>query len=85
MSTWEDSHWIDYYDAEIVNVFAGGGSAWIDFRYIGLGHVGWRRFRVDSDGDLTRLTTIATEAKASRWAVMLRVTNAGEITAIQTR
>jgi hypothetical protein len=29
MSAWDESQWIDY-EATIINVFAGGGTAWIE-------------------------------------------------------
>lgn len=89
MSAWSESHWIDY-DAEVINVFAGGGTAWIEYRY-SIGYVGWRRIRAESDVDVARILEVAVHARATRSAVRVRVTNAGgpnntaEITAIQTR
>ena len=85
MSYWDDSHWIDYYDAQIHNVFAGGGNAWIEFSYVGLWYVGWRQIVADSADDISRVLLIATGAKQAGYKVMLRVTNAGQITAMQTR
>jgi hypothetical protein len=89
MSAWSDSHWIDY-DAEIINVFAGGEHAWIEYRYVGLWYVGWRRIRVDSTADHVSIVNIATAARQSKWHLRVRVTNGGgpdglaEITALQT-
>ena len=87
MSAWGDSHWVDY-DATILNVFVGPGSAWIDYRYT-IGHVGWRRILADSSADRTNLVAIAVEAKQSGSTVRVRATNGSgpngtaEITAIQ--
>jgi hypothetical protein len=82
MSAWDDSHWVDY-DATIFNVFAGGGNAWIEFRYT-IWYVGWRQIRGDSVEDVSRVLQVATAAKQSGSRVRLRVTNPGQITAIQT-
>jgi hypothetical protein len=82
MSAWDDSHWTGY-AARINNTFAAD-TVWLDFTYVSLGHVGWRRVRQDADEWKTRILTIATEVMTSGKLVMLRVTNAGEITAIQT-
>jgi hypothetical protein len=83
MSAWSESHWVDY-DATIFNVFAGGGSAWIEFRYT-IWYVGWRPIRGDTVEDVSRVLQIATAAKQAGFKVQLRVTNAGQITAIQTK
>jgi hypothetical protein len=89
MSAWDDSHWVDY-DAQVLNVFSGGGTAWIEYRYTSLGTVGWRRLLGDSTEDVSRVLEIATAAKQSGWPVRVRVTNGSgpgglaEITAIQT-
>jgi hypothetical protein len=82
MSAWDDSHWTGY-TARINNVFAAD-TVWLDFTYVSLGHVGWRRVRQDADEWKTRILAIATEVMTSGKLVLLRVTNAGEITAIQT-
>ena len=82
MSAWSDSHWVDY-DAQIFNVFAGGGNGWIEFRYT-IWYVGWRQIQGDSVEDVSRVLQVATAAKQSGFKVRLRVTNAGGITAIQT-
>jgi hypothetical protein len=88
MSAWDDSQWIDY-DAQVINVFAGGQTAWIEYRY-SLWYVGWRRILGDSLEDVSRVLQIATDAKEGNWTVRVRVTNASgpgdtaEITAIQT-
>ena len=83
MSAWDESHWVDY-EARINNVFAGGGRAWIDFSYVRLGRVGWRPLRDDIDESVSRLLDIATAVMTSGKLVLLRVTNGGDITAIQT-
>lgn len=83
MSAWSESHWVDY-DAVVHNVFAGGGNAWIDFGYRRLGRVGWRQIRGDSVEDVSRVCQIATASRNAATPVLLRVTNAGQITAIQT-
>jgi hypothetical protein len=88
MSAWDDSQWVDY-DATIINVFAGGGTAWIEYRYT-IWYVGWRRLRGDTVEDISRVLQIATAAKHSGWTVRVRATNSSgpgglaEITAIQT-
>lgn len=82
MSVWDDSHWVDN-DAEIINVFAGGFSGWIEFRY-SIWYVGWRQIIGDTVDDVSRVLQIATAAKQSGMKVRLRVTNPGQITAIQT-
>ena len=82
MSYWDNSHWADY-SANILNVFAGGGAAWLDFRYT-IGHVGWRQVVGDSPNDISQVLTVALYAKETGANVSVRVTNAGEITAIQT-
>lgn len=89
MSAWDDSHWVDY-DATIINVFAGGGTAWIEYRYT-IWYVGWRRIRTDSMSDTSNVLTIATAARQSGSTVRVRATNGSgpnglaEITAIQTQ
>jgi hypothetical protein len=89
MSAWDDSHWTGY-NAQILNVFAGGETAWIDFRYVDLGHVGWRRLLGDTVEDVSRVLAIATAAKQSGFLVAIRATNGSgpggtaEITAIQS-
>lgn len=88
MSAWNDSHWVDY-DAQILNIFSGGGTVWIEYRYT-IGHVGWRRLLGDTIEDVSRVLEIATAAKQFGWSVRVRVTNGSgpgglsEITAIQT-
>jgi hypothetical protein len=88
MSAWDDSNWVDY-DAQVLNVFAGGGTAWIEYRY-SIWYVGWRRLLGDSVEDVSRVLQIATTAKQSQSTVRVRATNASgpgglaEITAIQT-
>jgi hypothetical protein len=88
-SAWDDSHWVQGYTAEIHNVFAGGGTCWIDFSHE-LGRVGWRRVRADSEEERANILAIATAAKQSGWRLQYRATNAGgpnnlaEITALQT-
>ncbi|WP_369258891.1 hypothetical protein [Streptomyces sp. R35] len=89
MSAWDESSWVDY-DAEVLNVFAGGGTAWIEYRYT-IWYVGWRRIRTDSSEATTGVLGIATSAKQSGTTVRVRVTDGGgpdglaEITAIQTK
>jgi hypothetical protein len=83
MSAWDNSHWVDN-NAQILNVFAGGQTTWIEFRYISLWTVGWRRIVADTTEDNTRILQVASDAKQSGTPVRLRVTNGGEITAIQT-
>lgn len=88
MAAWDESHWVDY-DAEIINVFAGGFTAWIEYRYT-IWYVGWRRIRADTDYDRINVLSIAAAARNSQSKVRVRVTNGGgpnglaEITAIQT-
>jgi hypothetical protein len=88
-SAWDDSHWVQGYTAEVHNVFAGGGTAWIDFSHE-LGRVGWRRIRADSDIDRTDILAIAVAAKQFGWRLQYRATNSGgpnnlaEITALQS-
>jgi hypothetical protein len=82
------SQWIDY-DAQILNIFAGGGTCWVELKYT-IGYVGWRRFLGDTPDDVSHVFQVATAAKHGNWNVRIRVTNAsgpggtGEITAIQT-
>jgi hypothetical protein len=89
MSAWDDSHWIDY-DAQILNVFSGGRTAWIEYRYPAVWYVGWRRLLGDTPEDISRVFETATAAKQSNWMVRIRATNGSgpggtaEITAIQT-
>lgn len=89
MSAWDDSHWTGY-NAQILNVFAGGGSTWIEFKYVDLGYVGWRRLLGDTAEDVSHVLDIATDAKAAAYFVALRATNGSgpngtaEITAIQS-
>jgi hypothetical protein len=88
MSAWDDSQWIDY-DAQILNVFAGGESSWLEYRYT-IGYVGWRRLLGDTPDDVSHVFQAAVAAKQAGWSVRVRVTNASgpggtaEITAIQT-
>jgi hypothetical protein len=89
MSAWDESHWVDY-DAEILNIFNGGESAWIDYRY-SIGRVGWRRIRGDSQQDVSRTLEVAAASWQRGASVRVRVTNGSgpggtaEITAIQTQ
>ena len=83
MSAWSESHWTGF-DARVHNVFAAEDSVWIDFSYARIGHVGWRPVRQDRDEGKSRILTIATEVMTTGDLVQLRVTNAGEITAIST-
>ena len=82
MSLWDDSQWTAY-NAQILNVFAGGGNAFIEFRYT-IGYVGWRQIVGDSIEDVNRVLGIATMAKQTSGMVALRATNPGQITAIQS-
>jgi hypothetical protein len=89
MSAWDDSQWTGY-NAKVLNVFAGGGFAWVEVTYVDLGYVGWRRLLGDTVEDVSRVFDIATEAKGTGFLVALRATNASgpggtaEITAIQS-
>jgi hypothetical protein len=89
MSAWDQGHWVDY-DANILNVFAGGTTAWIEYRY-SIWYVGWRRILGDRPEDVSRILDVATAAKAHNWTVRVRVTNGSgpdglaEIVAIQTK
>ena len=75
--------WVDY-DVTVHNVFsASTGSAWVEYRY-SIGYVGWRQLQ-GNDGDLARMTTIASAAKQFGWRLRFRVTNDGKITGMQTR
>ncbi|MFZ1992438.1 MAG: hypothetical protein WAW96_22005 [Alphaproteobacteria bacterium] len=82
MSAWDESNWAGY-QANILNVFSSGSGAWIEFRYT-LGYVGWRPLRADTPLGLSQVLQVAVAAKSSNVPVWLRVTNPGEITAIQT-
>lgn len=90
MALWDESHWIDGYVARIFNVFAGGSSAWIDFGWEslvphqGTGHVGWRRLVAEQPSGVSDLLAVASLSMQLNRRVMLRVTNDGRITAIQT-
>ncbi|AEH11444.1 MULTISPECIES: hypothetical protein [Protofrankia] len=87
-SGWDQSQWIDY-DAYVLNVFAGGSTAWIEYRYT-IGYVGWRRIYTEPDPTESEVLTVATAAKASGRPVRVRVTNSSgpggtaEIVAMQT-
>jgi hypothetical protein len=89
MSAWDDSHWTGY-NAQVLNVFVGGGTAWIEFKYVDLGYVGWRRLLGDTVEDVSRVFDIAIQAKATGFLVALRATNGSgpggtaEITALQS-
>jgi hypothetical protein len=89
MSAWDDSHWTGY-DASILNVFAGGETAWIDFSYNRLGRVGWRRILGDTAEDVSRVLAVAIAARETGKSVLVRATNGSgpggtaEITALQT-
>jgi len=90
MSAWDDSHWTGY-NAEILNVLAGpDGIGWIEFKYVDLWYVGWRRLKADTAVSITNLLEIATVAKHGRNQVLLRATNSSgpgglaEVTALQT-
>ncbi len=84
MSQWSDSNWVDY-PATILNVFAGGGNAWIEFKYT-IWYVGWRQIIADTPDDISHILSIAISAKETGTNVMLRVSggNPAHITAIQT-
>ncbi len=90
MSLWDDSQWVDGYVAHVNNVFAGGNSAWIDFTYQslipnqGTGRVGWRQLVCEQPECVTEMLSVATLAMQMNRALMLRVTNAGQITGVQT-
>ncbi|MGN6641060.1 MAG: hypothetical protein ACTHJ8_19265 [Mucilaginibacter sp.] len=83
MSAWSDSHWVDY-DAQIINVFTGGGNVFIEFRYT-IWYVGWRQVIADTTEEISRFLDVATAAKFAGTWVQLRVTDPGQITAIQTK
>lgn len=90
MALWDDSHWVDGYVARITNVFAGGNTAWIDFRYEallahhGTGHVGWRQLVSEQPTGVSDLLAVARTSMQLNRRVQLRATNDGRITAIQT-
>lgn len=90
MSLWDDSHWVDGYIARVNHVFAGGGSAQIDFTWEalephqGTGRVGWRSLASEDPATVTNMLAIATQAKHADWRLLLRVTNEGLITGVQT-
>ena len=90
MALWDESHWIDGFVARISNVFAGGNSAWIDFGWESLlprqgsGHVGWRQLVSEQPTAVSEMLDVACLSMQLNRRVMLRVTNDGRITAIQT-
>jgi hypothetical protein len=90
MALWDDSHWIDGYAARVQNVFAGGGTAWIDFSWEpllphhGAGHVGWRQLVSEDAICVAEMLQVASLAMQLDRRLHLRVTNDGKITAVQT-
>lgn len=90
MSLWDDSHWIDGYVARVNHVFAGGDSCQIDFSWEslephqGTGRVGWRPLVSEDRTVVTSMLQICSLAKENGWPLLLRVTNDGQITAVQT-
>ena len=89
MSAWDESHWVDI-DAEVLNVFAGSETSWIEYRYTS-SYVGWRRILGETGSAVSDILSVAIGAKQADWRVRVRVTSGSgpgglaEITAIQTR
>lgn len=90
MSLWDDSHWIAGYVARVNHVFVGNGTCQIDFTWEatephqGTGRVGWRTLAAEDPTIVTSMLTVASLAKQNDWRLLLRVTNGGLITAVQT-
>lgn len=90
MALWDESHWVDGYVARITNIFGGGNTAWIDFGWEsllprqGTGRVGWRQLVSEQPTGVSDLLEVACTSMQLNRRVMLRVTNDGRITAIQT-
>jgi len=90
MSLWDESHWVDGYVARVTNVFAGSNSVWIDFGWEslipkqGAGRVGWRQLVAEQPTGVSEMLTAVSLSMQLNRRVMLRVTNDGRITAIQT-